>query len=122
MPTNASAFVSLLPLVGAAALTFQGIRRFRNGRAARRAAPAAPPPRPVEIPAVERPGPRRKAARPDVACPRCGTSMPAREKLCTPCERQIAGAANSAASTALHWLVLVAAMSAIIGGGWLLGP
>lgn len=121
MPTTTSAFASLLPLVGAAALTVQGIRRLRAGRNAGRATLSAPP-RPIEVPDPERPRPRSRTALPDGACTCCGTSIPARETLCTACERKSESATNSAATTALHWLVFVAVMTAIIGGGWLLSP
>lgn len=122
MSTTASALSSLLPLAGAIALTFQGIRRLRARRDASRAAPTVLPPRPIEVPGPDRPRPRprSKTPLPDAACERCGTSIPGHERLCSPCERRIDGAGNSAASTALHWLVFVGTMSAIIGIGWLL--
>lgn len=119
MPTNTSALARLLPLAGAAALTVHGARGLPADRDTGRTSPTVPP-RPIEVPDPDRPQPRRKKVLPDAACERCGTSIPGRERLCTPCERQINGAGNTAAATALHWLVFLVTMTAIIGGGWLL--
>jgi hypothetical protein len=121
MPTTTTALSSLLPLAGAVALTVQGVRRLH----ARRSADSGPrplPPQPKEIPEPEKRIPRARKTVPDGTCAECGTSVPGRQTLCTPCERRHAGAANSAATTALHWLVFLAVMSAIMGAGWLVAP
>jgi len=119
MPNNTSALASLLPLVGAAALTVQGFRRLRATRESPRASRPAPL-QPKEVPNPDLRPPRRKKIVPDSTCHHCGTSIPGRETLCTPCERLAEGATNSSATTALHWLVFLVTMTAIIGGGWLL--
>jgi hypothetical protein len=59
---------------------------------------------------------------PDGNCAGCGTSIPARKTHCATCERAIAGQENSGLTTALHWLVFLTVMAAIIGIGWVLSP
>jgi hypothetical protein len=117
MTQFSTALVSLLPVAGAVALTVHGLRR--RMRADPRP-PSASPPRPIEAPPAT---PRQaRAPRPDGNCHACGTSVPPRTALCAVCERTEAGAGNSLRATALHWLVFVAAMTAIIGAGWLVSP
>ncbi len=117
MPQVSTALMSLLPLAGAVALTVQGLRRLARPRDA---AASRPVPQPIEPPAPPL-RPRRQSAA-DGTCTGCGTSVPARASLCATCERKAAGQENSTATTLLHWLVFIAAMSAVIGTGWLLSP
>jgi hypothetical protein len=121
MPTTASALGSLLPLAGAVALTIQGLRRILSRRTGD-SLPPAPPLQPIEVPDPTRRASSPKKAVPDGTCTACGTSVPGGQTVCAACDRRAAGAANSAANTAVHWLVFLAVMSAIIGAGALLSP
>ena len=121
MPTTASALGSLLPLAGAIALTIQGLRRILSRRT-RDSLPSGPPPQPIEVPDPTRRVRTPKAAVPDGFCADCGTSVPGGRTVCAACERRAAGAANAPTTTALHWLVFLVVMSAIIGAGAYLSP
>jgi hypothetical protein len=115
MAQVATALASLLPVAGAVALTVQGVRRMRRARAE----PARPAPRPIE-PRI--PEPARAAPRPDGQCIGCGTAIPARRTHCALCEREAAGQEFPVSTMLGHWLVFLAVMTVIIGGGWLLSP
>jgi hypothetical protein len=117
MTQVSTALVSLLTVAGALSLTVQGVRRMTKARD--QALPAMPP-QPREPPSVAM-TPRRQPP-PDGVCTSCGTAIPARALRCAVCERTQAGQVDSLWTTALHWLVFVLVMSAIIGAGGLLSP
>jgi hypothetical protein len=118
MPTTTSALASLVPLVGAVALTIQGTRRLLSK--SRDTGPArAIVPQPVEIAPPPKAAARRPRERPDGICPECGTSIPPSERICAACERK-GGASVSRRALLLNWLVFVAMTGAIFGAGWLL--
>jgi len=111
-----TALVSLIPIAGAVALTVQGLRRMKRSRPL----PAsAAPPRPKE-PAA--PVSRPRQSQPDTLCAGCGTAVPAQRTRCAICERVHEGQEFSLRTMAVHWLVFLAVMTAIIGAGWLLSP
>jgi hypothetical protein len=117
MTQVSTALASLLPVAGAVALTVQGVRRM--SRARDQTSPAMPPQ--PKVPSAAAMAPRRQPP-PDGVCAGCGTAIPARAARCAICERAQAGQGNSLWSTALHWLVFVLVMSAIMGIGWLITP
>lgn len=112
-----SAFASLLPAAGALALTAQGFRRFMRSRGAEPSQPVMQPKEPEAKPARA-----RRAPLPDVACADCGTSIPAGTTLCASCARAEAGSGASMRTTALHWIIFLGILAAVIGGGWLFLP
>jgi hypothetical protein len=117
MPVTTSALAGLVPLVGAVALTIQGTRRLLSKPRDAGPAPAAVP-QPIEIASPPKTAIRHRPARPDGTCPDCGTSIPARERICAACERK-SGASGSMRALLLNWLVFAAMMGAIFGVGWL---
>ncbi|MDO5621426.1 MAG: hypothetical protein Q4G24_08155 [Paracoccus sp. (in: a-proteobacteria)] len=52
-------------------------------------------------------------------CRDCGTSIPTSETQCALCARK-EGSGSTGATTALHWLLFLATMTALLGGGWML--
>ena len=116
MTQVSSALASLLPVAGAVALTVQGLRRMMRSRAE---PVRAAPPQPKEPPAPAR---RHRTAHPDGLCASCGTAVPARATRCAACARAESGQEFSSLTMLGHWLVFLAVMTVIIGGGWLLSP
>jgi len=83
--------------------------------------PAHKPARPLPDPApADAPSHRTKAPRPDATCPGCGTSIPAEDQLCAFCYLQDAPPTVSRRDLLVHWLVFLAAMGLVFGGGYLL--
>jgi hypothetical protein len=117
MPTTTSALASLVPLVGAVALTIQGTRRLLSKPRDTGPAPAAAP-QPVQIAPPPKAAARRPRERPDGICPECGTSIPPSERICAACERR-GGAPGSWRALLLNWLAFAAMTGAIFGVGWL---
>jgi predicted nucleic acid-binding Zn ribbon protein len=120
MPATTSALAGLIPLAGAVALTIQGTRRLVAKSREARSSPS-PVPQPIEIAPPPKAAPPHLRQRPDGICPECGTTIPARERICAACERKTS-ATGVNRQLLLHWLVFALMMGAIFGAGWLIAP